>query len=139
MARGGLAAPGQREQIVRGERTNPLTIAWQALWALIVFALAFLIFRGYIAAWEWITDNHLHSWLMPPAIIAILVCLFAGCVLVIEIADPNWPNPRDATQSTRPLFPWSRERTQPRVSNRIKVSDLLSALDLEMEEDDESE
>ena len=139
MARGGLAAPGQREQINRSERTNPLTIAWQALWAFLVFALGFCIVRGYIAAWEWITYRHLHSWLMPLAIIAVAVCAVAGTILIIEILDPNWPNPRDATPSTRPLFPWSRERTQPKVSNRIKVSDLLSALDLEMEEDDQPE
>jgi len=130
----GFSGPGQREQIVRGERTSPLMVVWQALWALIVFAVAFLIFRGYIAVWEWLTDNHLHSWFAAPAIISILVCLIAGAILVIEVVDPNWPNPRKATGSTRPLTPLSREREQPRKTVKMGLGDLMVSL-----EEDEDE
>ena len=135
MANGtGFAGPGQREQINRGERTSPLTIAWQALWALIVLAIAFCIVRGYIAAWEWITYQHLHSWLGPLAIIAVGICLIAGGVLIVEIVDPNWPNPRKATGSTRPLTPLSREREQPRRTIKVGLDDLMASLEAEEKE-----
>ena len=140
MPRGGVFSPGQREEIKRGERTNPLTVVWQGLWAFIMFALAYLIGRGYIASWEWITDHRAHSWLGPPAALAILVCVLVGSMLVVEAVDPNWPNPRNATDSTQVLTPLSQERMPPKAgSQRIKLTDLLSALDLEMEGDSDDE
>ena len=139
--RAGLFGPGQRESISRGERTDPLTVVWQALWAILVLALACLIVRGYIAAWDWITERELHSWLAPPAAIATLVCLITGIILIIEVMDPNWPNPRESTSSTQPLTPLSKERAQrdqaPRIN--LKFRDILDALNLELDESDDDD
>ena len=140
MARGGLFGPGQRESIQRDERTDPLTVVWQGLWALIMFVLAYCIGRGYVAAWDWLTYHGLHSWFGAPAAIGILACLLVGGMLVIEVVDPNWPNPRNATDSTRPLTPLSKERMAPKGgSTRIKLTDLLGALDLELESEPDDE
>ena len=141
MARLGEAfGPGQRENIRRDERTNPLTVAWQALWAAIMYALAFCIVRGYIAAWDWITYRGLHSWLGPLAGIGAGVCLIAGIILTIEVMDPNWPNPRKATSSTQPLTPLSRERgiTERQLrTSKIEPDALRELLALLQEEGDE--
>ena len=66
--------------------------------------------------------------------------MIAGIILTIEVVDPNWPNPRNATDSTRPLTPLSKERMAPKGgSTRIKLTDLLGALDLELESEPDDE
>lgn len=149
MARTGFTAPGQREVIARGERTDPRVIIGQALaWGLCGCAILLFVIGGilinrldrmryvlrYVGAnWRWL----LFVVAAPLAIGALLALV----VLTIEICDPNWPPPRDATKSTRPLWPHSRERADPpaevtNVNIRLGLSDLLTMLDRD-EDDDE--
>jgi len=140
MARGGFSQPGQRENITRGERTDPRIILFQAICLVLVVLIAFIVIRAYIWQWERITRNHLHSWLAPVAIILVAGCVAAGIMLFVELYDANWPNPRDASPSTRPNFPWSKERFTPSGGggvNVVKVTDLLARLDSDLTDDDE--
>lgn len=135
--------PGQRERIVRGERTDPRVIIGQVGALIAVVLLAFVVVRTYIYYWDWITKNEAHDWLSPIGIILVFGCGVAAYVLFIEVFDPNYPNPRQATGSTKPLWPWSRERQPPegdKVSINLRWKDLLDALNLEMvEEEDEDD
>jgi uncharacterized integral membrane protein len=138
MARAGFTAPGQREQIVRGERTDPRAVivtgvAIGAVGAFIVLLIMGLIMLNVRTSWAYIVKHW--RWLI---IFPLLPWIAGGCftiiVLYVEINDPNWPPPRDATPSTAPLHPLSKERMQPKGrSSRIKLTDLLNALDLELE------
>ena len=141
---GGFTQPGQRETIVRGERTDPRAVLGQAAALalcgtfIVLIVMAFWMLNAK-TTWKWIGENW--RWLaIFPVIPWIFAAVGAGIMLFVEIFDPNWPNPRDATPSTTPNFPWSKERMQPKGgTSRIKLTDLLNALDLEMESDDGDE
>lgn len=137
---------GQKEVIVRGERTDPRAILAQAAALVVITLLMFAVVRTYVHFWDWITRNRLHGWLAPAALILVVVGGFTDIILAQEIADPNWPNPRDSTSSTRPLWPWSREREKPpspTTNVNIKVgfaealAQLLDSLEVTEEDDDD--
>jgi hypothetical protein len=138
----GFSAPGQRERIVRGERTDPRVIIGQAAALAGVTLFGFVVVRLYIYGWDWINERELHGTFGPVAIILILACVIADIMLFVEIFDPNWPNPRDATDSTRPNFPWSGER-QPvpadvtNVNVKVDMARLLDMLTVDDDEDDD--
>jgi len=135
---GGFTAPGQREQIIRGERTDPRAILGQAgVWGGLGSFIVLVVMGGILVnklyrvrdVFFYVADNW--RWLglivIAPIVIAAVLAMYA---LFIEIFDPNWPPPRDATPSTRPLMPHSKERMQPKAESRtVKVKDLIALLE----------
>lgn len=133
----GFTAPGQRESIVRGERTDPRAIlgqsaAWAACGSVLSVAVAAIV---AICGYGWWVVDHWRVFgvaLVAPWPIAALLALVA---LTVEIFDPNWPPPRKATGSTRPLWPHSGERERPsNPPSSVRLGDLYADLD---EDDDE--
>jgi len=135
---------GQKEIIRRGERTDPRMIVNQAKW--FAFCLTFLVglveffYLWYIDA-RWYEIRH---WLwelsLPIAIPFAVAAVLAAIALFIEIFDPNYPNPRKATSSTRPNMPWSKERgiTERQLrKSKIDPDALRELLALLQEEEDE--
>lgn len=144
MPRSGFTAPGQREIIARGERTDPRVVigqaaAYAAVGTVLVLLVMWIVMVN-VKSWTW--DYTIRNWrwlIIFPLLPILAACVEAILVLRTEINDPNWPNPRDATQSTRPLHPLSKERMQPKggVSFNLKFTDLLDALNLELDDDEE--
>ncbi|NIV30514.1 MAG: hypothetical protein GWN58_13750 [Anaerolineae bacterium] len=128
--------PGQREGILRGERTDPRVIIGQGIGLAVVLLFAFGVIRVYIYYWDWITRYKRHGTFAPIAIILVGVCLVVGAMLFVEILDPNWPNPREATGSTRPLFPWSKEKQQPQHITNISLADVVAGVQVALDEYD---
>ena len=145
MARGaGFTAPGQREQIVRGERTDPRAVMAQGgaiglVGMLLVLLIMWVLMINVHTTWKYIVENW--RWLIIfPLLPWVAAGVFTTIILYVELNDPNWPNPRDATASTTPLHPLSKERMQPKGSStRIKLIDLLASLDLELESEPDDE
>jgi len=134
--RSSFTAPGQRETIVRGERTDPRSIlgqafVWGACGSFVVLVVMVFIFWNKGVRWYWIWDNLRWLAIFPvaPFVIAAVLAVYA---LTVEIFDPNWPPPRKAMSSTRPVWPHSQEREQPKVDRRVKVADFMA----ELSEDD---
>lgn len=124
---------GQVEHIQRGERTSPIVIIGQGLALVAVTLFGFIVIRAYIYYWDWIAKNEFHGWFAPPAIILVLGCVIVDWVLFYEIFDPNYPNPRQATETTRPLWPWSKERMKPEgdktvINVKLGLPDMLNSL-----------
>jgi hypothetical protein len=63
--------------------------------------------------WRWMLVVIVSPWMIAGAL--------AGIVLVVELFDPNWPAPRDAVATTRIIWPWSRERVQPKQIVRARL------------------
>lgn len=118
---GRALGPGQRERIVRSERTDPRAIVAQAAWIaicatfIIVLAMGATLLnrfdywyrfaRYWSANWKWLILIPIAPW---P--IAASICIV---VLLYEIFDPNYPPPRDAVATTRIIWPGSKERAFP--------------------------
>jgi len=144
MARGGWGEAGQRETIIRGERTRAQEIVNQAKW--MAFCFTFIVvaaesfYLWYIDA-RWYDIRHwLFELAVPVAVPFAFGALCAGVQLFIEIFDPMHPSPRKATSSTRPNFPWSKERgltseaLQRSKIDKETLADLLALLEEESEE-----
>ena len=129
MPNGGFSAPGQRERILRGERTDPRIIIGQAVGLALVGTAIVAILIGAVMllsiptwrafrqavenGWRWMTLLLITPWLIAAGASAV--------VLWIELFDPNYPAPREAAQTTKVLWPWSKERVQPKQVIRARL------------------
>jgi hypothetical protein len=121
----GFTAPGQRETIHRGERTPAKVVIKQAAGlSLVLMVFLVLVTVGIMLTvqteWKWIVQNW-RKLLWIPVAPWLLGCLLAGFVLFIEMFDPNYPAPRKATDTSRVIWPWSRERVQPKSVIRARM------------------
>jgi len=139
-----FTAPGQREAISRGERTHPRVVIGQAVgWAACASAVAVFVLIGVLIyhgdslwyAWRYLRDTW-RVWALLMVAPWPVAAVLAVVVLTVELFDPNWPPPRRATGSTRPLTPISREREQPKQTIKIGLDDLMASLEAKERDDD---
>lgn len=105
---------GGKDIVHRPERTDPLQVVKQAKWMALCLGFVVLLVEVFYlwridARWYDIQDM-LYGLSIPLAISFAFSALCAAAQLFIEIFDPNHPPPRRASHSTRPNFPWSKEK-----------------------------
>lgn len=106
---------GQKEVIVRGERTDPWAIISQALWGaiasdiIVLSVFIIILVQIWWPGWYWFGGSWrpLVIWLVVPWPVWALI---AAAQLFIEVFDPNYPPTRKSVVSDKPLLPWRKSR-----------------------------
>jgi len=113
---GGGRGSGVRELIFRGERTNPKAVmaqtgAFALAGALMTWLIVAIIMVWVPRPWAWLGDH----WRWPVTISlvsGVIGAAILGHVMFIESYDPMHPGARQPLNTSKPVFPWTKEKAR---------------------------